>query len=481
MVDSPPGFFLRLWLFLVKLACSFTRLFKSNVTYTTLPPPVTAAGNLTTSRRRTRKLVSFKLSNELTHSQRNTQKKRVANQPLQLPATTETHQGSPQLLPSNNCYGPNDLRTTSHTTGRINGTISPGYIPESGTVRTPTRSTFSQPSDLGRRDSFTSDIMTPDFLSGSVLSRRVSLGVVSICRSSTGSILSVSPVKYRLLGIPCSVGTRVSRSESVHSVSASIRRCLSGRSATMPHTTIYLESPWSPKDKSLPLDVWMNPKGILVNAHGPLRTVVSTQAEVTALQYGKGTSQERPISHAIGLDNCFPVGALVMATVSTPIEVDPSVITQVSILGDTQASAEDVKFENLVQEDTSSELEDRFSGLAYESSIDTASDDQIPDIAYIPSSNHEVRPLNFAAETSPRTDHAVKSFSVPYLSSVRQSNQDLLRSSSSSLSKSFSDVVECNTSRALADLIDLLDLTALQTETVGVSEIHMGDYLVRAG
>jgi hypothetical protein len=225
----------------------------------------------------------------------------------------------------------------------------------------------------------------------------------------------------------------------------------------------------------------MNPKGILVNAHGPLRAAVSTQPEVAALQYGKGTSQERLISHVIGLDNCFPVGALVMTTVSTPIEVDPPVITQVSIFGNTQASAEDVKFENLVQDDTSSELEDRFSGLAYESSIDTASDDQIPDLAYIPSSNHEVRPLNFAAETSPRTDRAVKSFSVPYLSSVRQSNQDLLRASSSSSSKSFSDVVECNTSRALADLIDLLDLTALQTETVGVSEIHMGDYLVRAG
>lgn len=68
MVDSPPGFFLRFWLFLVKLAHSFTGLFKSNVTYATLPPPVTA-GTLTTQRRLTRKLVGFKLSNELSHSQ----------------------------------------------------------------------------------------------------------------------------------------------------------------------------------------------------------------------------------------------------------------------------------------------------------------------------------------------------------------------------------------------------------------------------
>lgn len=289
----------------------------------------------------------------------------------------------------------------------------------------------------------------------------------------------------------------------------------------MPHTTIHLESPWSPKDKSLPLDVWMNPKGILVNAHGPLRTAVSTQAEVTVLQYttrchpklprfpsshegdsaslyshflglaeqglcaeeesGKGTSQERLIPHVIGLDNSFPVRASVMTMVSTPVRFNPPVITQVSILGDTQASAEDVKFENLVQDDTSSELEDCSSGLAYLSSTDTPSDDQIPGLAYIPSSNHEVRPLDFAAKTSPHADRAVKSFSVPYLSSVRQSNQDLICASSSSSSKLFSDVIECNTSRALADLIDLLDLTALQTETVGVSEIHMGDYLVRAG
>ncbi|OJA12441.1 hypothetical protein AZE42_08202 [Rhizopogon vesiculosus] len=545
-VDSPqhpPCFLLRFWLFLVKLAYSFTGMFKSKATPTTLPPPVTAQSPVTRHRStpwfRQLELV-VKLYNRLSRSQRSIQQQGIASQSPRLPPPTGTREEFFRPTLSNNSDVPNnqnDLRPETYTTGFIDGKVSPGRVSEGTTVRAPTPfSTSHQPSDfvLGHRDSITSvasEIMSPDLLSSShLLSRRVSFGAVSICRSTIGSILSVSQVRYRLLGIPRSVGTRVSRAESVHSVSAlplSIRRSSSGGSMTMPYPRIRLKSPWSPPDKTLPLDVWVNPQGVLVNAHGPLVPADSPQAEVMLLQYirlanlrraqssrsadegdsaplcshilnlseeegcveeesGKRAFQECPILAVAGLDKCSPGGAapVVTTTVSAPVEVFPPVITRVSIPNDTRASAEDVEVSNLTQDNISSELDDGFFHVVPASRVDITSDDRIPGLAYIPSLKHrEVRPLSVAAEHLPRTDRVSRCFSVPYFSLNPQSDEGLVRTSTSSSSKSFKfpDALECRSPRALADLISLLDLTALQTEeTMGVSEIRMGNYLVRA-
>ncbi|OAX33056.1 hypothetical protein K503DRAFT_776016, partial [Rhizopogon vinicolor AM-OR11-026] len=520
--QHPPCFLLHFWLFLVKLAYSFTGMFKSKATPTTLPPPVTAESPVTRHRStpwfRQLELV-IKLYNRLSRSQRSIQQQGIASQSPRLPPATGTLVEFFRPTLSNDSDVPNnqnDLRTETYTTGFIGGKVSPGRVSEGATVRVPTPfSTSHQRSDfvLGRRDSITSvasEIMSPNLLSsGHLLSRRVSFGSVS----TTGSILSVSQVRYRLLGIPRSVGTRVSRAESVHSVSAlplSIRRSSSGGSMTMPYPRICLKSPWSPPDKTLPLDVWLNPQGVLVNAHGPLVPADSPQAEVMLLQYirlanlrraqssqsadegdsaslcshildlseeegcveegsSKRTFQECPILAIAGLDKCSPGGAapLVTTTVSAPVETFPPVITRVSITNDTRASAEDVEVSNLTQYGISSELDDGSPRVVSASRVNIASDDRIPDLAYIPSLKHrEVRSLSVAAKHLPRTNRVSKCFSVPYFSSNRQSDEGLVRTSTSSSSKSFKfpDAPEHRSSRALADLISLLDLAALQTE-----------------
>lgn len=521
-VDSqhPPGFLLRFWLFLITLAYSFTGLFKSKATSTTtLPPPVTA-GSLTTRHRPTPvfrwlKLMDAKLSKER-DLQKSTQKDGLSSQSPQPPTATETHEDFVQPCSFNGCDDPDnwdDLGTKTYTIpgfpGFICGTVSPGRVSEDGIILAPTPFSPSvQPSD--------SVSISP------LLSRRVSLGAVSICRSPTGSILSVSPVRRRLLGIPRSIDTLLSSSGSVHSVSTpplAIRRRFSGASVRMPHLTIRLESPWSPPNKTLPLDVWVNPKGILVNARGPLGAVHPLQAEALVLQYvphaklprapssrfknddedlvslyspivdladeegyvgeesGRCASQEFPVFAIVSPDKCSPPSgevALATTTLSTPIEADSAVITQVSILDST---AGDVKLENMAQDHTSSALEDGFSYVVSDSRIDVASNDQIPGLAYTPSLKHRT----VAAEPLCCTDRAAKCFSVPYLSSVHEPRQGPLRASTSSSSKSYPDTVEDRSSRALADLVSLLDLAALQTaETTGVSEIRMGDYVVRA-
>jgi len=195
---------------------------------------------------------------------------------------------------------------------------------------------------------------------------------------------------------------------------------------------------------------------------------------------GKRTS----VFSIVNPDTCSPPsGVVAISTTTSSIftEANPHVLTQISTFDSTQDSAEDVELNEVAQHHISSEVDDDLPSVVSESIVDIASDDQTPGLAYIPSLGHTDRPLPAAVEPLCRTDRVTKCFSVPYHSSVREPDHSPPRASTSSSSKSFSEAVEDRNSRALADLISLLDLAALQTaETIGVSEIRMGNYLVRA-
>ncbi|KAG1843823.1 hypothetical protein DFJ58DRAFT_35579 [Suillus subalutaceus] len=208
-----------------------------------------------------------------------------------------------------------DLRTKKHATSSFSGVIggiSPSRVSEGGVLRTPTSlRSFVQPldRDLRRCNSVTpvvAEIWSPALVSSSPFPlRRLSLRITSI---TNGSVLSLSPVNPRLANMPRSTGPRlrisssarfmqVNTSESVHSFSASpfaVRRGFSGASVKIPHPSIRLESPWSPSDKTLPYDVWMNSEGVLANVQGPvsvsLNATKSSQDEVVVLQHGPYTT-----------------------------------------------------------------------------------------------------------------------------------------------------------------------------------------------
>jgi hypothetical protein len=165
----------------------------------------------------------------------------------------------------------------------------------------------------------------------------------------------------------------------------------------MSHPTIRLESLWNNPDKTLPLDMCMNPKGILVDDHGSFGSVDCSQAELMVLRWiphakllhtpssllsddndfvfpylhitdiveesSESTSQGYPIFTVVGLNKYSPGGttALVTTTVSAPVETDTPVIAHVFIPDATQASAEDVQPENLAKDNTSCGPEDSFS------------------------------------------------------------------------------------------------------------------------
>lgn len=538
-VDPPqqsPGFFLRFWLFFVTLASSFTGLFKSKAPSTTLPTPVTAGSHNARYKQpvpRRLELVDTQLSNRRT-PQRSSQTQRL---PGQSSAThtmaAEIHQGTFYRDGAGNQN--EDLQVKKHATpsfsGFIGPMVSPDRVPESGALRTPTSlRSFAQPldRDLRRSNSITpavAEIWSPDLASSSPLPpRRLSLRITSI---TNGSVLGLGPVNPRLANMPRSTGprlrisssarfTQVSTSESVHSVSASpfaIRRGFSGSSVKIPHPSIRLESPWSPSDKTLPRDVWMNSEGVLVNIQGPvfvsLDATKSSQDDVVVFQHGpyttlpcapssrfsddgddfisiysnvfdlpeeekyeeegssKGTSQgDFDIN---GADKGSPPnGAAAVLVMTTP--VDDSLRHDAA-----QNSAEDVEFEGSEKINTSSELEEGFFCVISQSKFDLTSDDHTSGLAYIPSSKHrEAQSLSVAAEPVDHPDRATKRFSVPCLYSVREFGQSPLRASTSdsSPSKHF-PAAESRSLRALADLISLLDFAAMEAaQTTGVPEIH---------
>jgi hypothetical protein len=381
-----------------------------------------------------------------------------------------------------------------------------------GTVRSlAPYSASAQPSDLdlGRRHIVTpvAEIMSPDQVSNSHLpSRTLPFRVLHICRRPTGSI---NPARCRSLGILRSVGTRWIPSDSVYHINMSplaLRYGFSAGPVRMSHPTIRLESLWNTPDKTLPLDMCMNPKGILVDDHGSFGSVDCSQAELMVLrciphakllhtpssllsddndfvfpylhitdiveESSESTSQGYPIFTVVGLNKYSPGGttALVTTTVSAPVETDTPVIAHVFIPDATQASAEDVQPENLAKDNTSYGLEDSFSYVTSASS-EVASDAQIPGFAYIPSlEDREARPV--ATKPLYRTDRSAKCFSASYLPSVRQLDHGLFRTPT--FSSSFPDARASRNLRALADLISLLDAASETAETTGVSEIHMG-------
>ncbi|KAG2369079.1 hypothetical protein BDR07DRAFT_1371658 [Suillus spraguei] len=315
--QQPPGFFLCLWLFFVKLVHSFTGVFKSKAPSTTLPTPVTAGSHTTHHKPpvpRRLELVDTKLSHRRT-PQRGSRIKGLSSQRLAVHTTpAEIHQC---ILYNDGTDNQNeDLPTKKHATSSFSGIIgravSLSRVSEGGVLRTPTSlRSFSQPLDRDLRHCnsptpVVAEIWSPVLVSSTPLPPgRLSLRITSI---TNGSILGSSPVNPRLANMPRSSGPRlrisssarfiqVSASESVHSVSASpfaIRRGFSGVSVKIPHPSIRLESPWSPSDKTLPRDVWMNSEGVLANIQGPvcvsLNTTKSSQDDVVVLQHGAYTT-----------------------------------------------------------------------------------------------------------------------------------------------------------------------------------------------
>ncbi|KAG1722561.1 hypothetical protein EDB19DRAFT_1910243 [Suillus lakei] len=529
--QQPSGFFLRFWLFFVKLAHSFTGLFKSKAVSTTLPTPVTA-GNQAARHKpppvpRRLELVDTKLSNRR-NPQRSSQKKGFSSQSPAVHMATGAHQDT---LYRDGTYNQNEnLPTKKHAAsyfpGFIGRTVSPGRISESGGLRTPASLRSSaQPldQDLRRYNSVTpvvAEIWSPALVSNSPLpSRGLSLRITSITNSS---ILSLSPANPHLATMPRSTGprprlrtsssarfTQVSASQSVHSVSASpfaIRRGFSGASVRIPHSSIRLESPWSPSDKTLPHDVWMNSKGVLANVQGPVYVSLDPtkylQDDVEVLQHGpytmlpcapssrfsddgddfisiysnifdlpeeekyeeegssKGTSQGDSFD-VNGTDKDSPPGGAATGLVmATPVN-DSTVIERDA----TQNSVEGVEFKDLDKSNTSSELEEGFFCVVSQSKFDLTSDDHTSGLAYIPSSKHrEVRPLSVVTEPIDHPDPTAKRFSVPCLHSIREFDQSPLRASTSdcSSSKHF-PAAESRSLRALADIISLLDFAAMET------------------
>ncbi|KAG1866193.1 hypothetical protein F4604DRAFT_1779240 [Suillus subluteus] len=532
--QQPPGFFLRFWLFFVKLAHSFTGLFKSKAPSTTLPTPVTA-GSRTVHHKppvpRRLELVDTNLSNRRP-PQRNSQKG-LSSQLHTMAA--EIYQGT---LYHNSTGNQNeDLRTKKHAASSFSGVIggiSPSRVSEGGVLRTPTSlRSFVQPldRDLRRCNSVTpvvAEIWSPALVPSSPFPlRRLSLRITSI---TNGSVLSLSPVNPRLANMPRSTGprlrisssarfTQVSTSESVHSVSASpfaVRRGFSGASVKIPHPSIRLESPWSPSDKTLPYDVWMNSEGVLANVQGPvyvsLDAMKSSQDEVVVLQHGPYTTlpcapssrfsddeddfismysnifdlseeekyEEEGSSKVTSQGDSFdvngadkgspPGGAAAVLVTTTPVD-DSAVIKRDA----SQNSAEGVEFEDSDKSGTSSELEEGFFCVISQSKFDLTSDDHTSGLTYIPSSKHrELQSISVATELVDRPDRATKRFSVPCLHSIRKFDQSPLRTSTSdsSPSKHFL-VAESRSLRALADLISLLDFSAMEAaETTGVPEIR---------
>ncbi|KAG0702462.1 hypothetical protein DFH29DRAFT_497735 [Suillus ampliporus] len=544
--QSGPGFFLRFWLFFVKLAHSFTSLFGSKATPTTLPTPVTA-GSQTHYRPppvpRRLELVDTKLSNRRS-PQRSSRQKVLSSQSPAAHMTAPTHHPHDRTDNQNGT----EKHATSYYPGSIGRTVSHGRASEGDILRTPTPLGISaQPldRDLRRCNTVTpvvAEFWSPALVSSSPLpSRGLSLRVTSISRDPNGSILSLSPVNPRLVAMRRSAGprlrffpsarsTQVSSSESVHSVSASpfaIRRGFSGASVRIPQSSIRLESPWSPSDKTLPHDVWLNSEGVLANVRGPvyfsLDAAKSSQDEVVVLQHGHATLPCAPSSRfsadeddfisiysnifdlpeeekyeeegsSKGTSHCdifisnstdkgSPPGAaatgLAMTTILSSVD-DPIVITQDSVPDATQTSVEDIEIKDLDKSNTSSELDEGFFCVVSQSKVDLTSDDQMPGLTYIPSLKHrEVRPLSVATEPVCHPDRTTKRFSVPCPHSVRGFDESPLRTSTSdsSPSKPFPDAVESRSLRALADLISLLDFAAMDgAETTGVPEIRGGDF-----
>ncbi|KAG2348068.1 hypothetical protein BDR05DRAFT_957727 [Suillus weaverae] len=536
-VDSPqqpPGFFLRFWLFFVELVHSFTGLFKSNAPSTTLPTPVTA-GSQTARHKppvpRRLELLDTKLSNRRT-AQQSSQKKGLSSQsPAMHIMAAENHQGP--LYGDGTDNQDEDLQTKKHATSSFSGfigrTVSPCRVSDGSALRTPTSlRSLAQPldRDLRRCNSVTpvvAGIWSPASASSSPLPPRgLSLRITSI---TNGSVLGLSPVNPRFANMPRSTGprlrisssarfTQVSASESVHSVSASpfaIRRGFSGASVKIPHPLIRLESPWSPSDKTLPRDVWMNSEGVLANVHGPvyvsLNATKSSQDDVSVLQHGpyttlpcapssrfsddgddfisiysnifdlpeeekyeegssKGTSQGDSFDVNGADKGSPPSGAAAVLVMTTPVD-DSAVIKHDTA----QNSAEDVEFEDSDKGNTSPGLEEGFFCVISQSKFDLTSDDHTSGLAYIPSSKHrEVHSLNVAIEPVDSPDRATKRFSVPCLHSIREFDQSPLRTSTSdsSPSKHF-PAAESRSLRALADLISLLDFGAMEAaETTSV-------------
>ncbi|KAG2122758.1 hypothetical protein DEU56DRAFT_831191 [Suillus clintonianus] len=546
--QQPPGFFLRFWLFFVKLAHSFTGLFKSKAHSATLPIPVTAGSQIARQKPppvpRRLELVDTMLSNRRS-PQRSSQKKGFSSQSPAVYMAAEIHQDT--LCRNGTDTQNEDLRTKKHEIsyfpGFIGRTVSPGRVPEGGALRTATSlRTSAQPldRDLRRCNSVmpvVADIWNPALVPSSPLpSRRLSLRVTSI---TNGSILSLGPVNPRLAAMHRSTGprlrisssakpTQVSASESVHSIAASpfaIRRGFAGASVRTPPSSIRLQSPWSPLDKTLPHDVWMNSEGVLANVRGPvyasLDDTKSSQDDVIVLQHGpytqlpcapssrfsddgddfisiysnifdlpeeekyeeeessKGTSQGDSFT-ANGTDKGSPPGGAAAGSVMT-IPVDDSAAIKRDAI---QNFAEDVEFEDSNKSNTSSGFEEGFFCVVSQSKFDLASDDHTSGLAYIPSlKNREVRPLSVVIEPVDHPDRTTKRFSVPCLHSVREFDQSPLRTSTSdsSPSKHF-PAAESRSLRALADLISLLDFAAMEAvEADGVPEIGVGEpRLVRA-
>lgn len=281
----------------------------------------------------------------------------------------------------------------------------------------------------------------------------------------------------------------------------------------VPHPSIRLESPWSPSDKTLPYDVWMNSEGVLANVQGPicvsLNATKSPQDDDAAPQHGpyttlpcapssrfsddgddfismysnifdlpeeekyeeegssKGTSQGDSFDVNGADKGSPPSGAAAVLVTTTPVD-DSAVIKRDAA----QNSTEDVEFEDSDKTDTSSELEEGFFCVISQSKFDLASDDHTSGLTYIPSSKHrEVQSISVVTEPVDHPDRATKRFSVPCLHSIREFDQSPLRASTSdsSPSKQF-PVAESRSLRALADLISLLDFSAM--ETTGVPEIR---------
>ncbi|KAG1845990.1 hypothetical protein C8R48DRAFT_733598, partial [Suillus tomentosus] len=512
---QPPGLFLRFWLFFVKLTHSFTGMFKSKGPSTTLPTSVTA-GSQTARHKppvpRRLELVDLKLSNRHT-PQRSSQKKGLSSQsPAMHTMAEEIHQGT--LYRDGISNQNEDLRTKKHAAssfpGFIGPTVSPGCIAEGSTLRTPTSlRSFAQPldRDLRRCNSITpgvAEIWSPTLVSSSPLPpRRLSSRIASIIN---GSVLGSSPVDPHLANMPRLTGprlrisssarlTQVNASESVHSISASlfaIRRGFSGASVRIPDPSIRLESPWSPTDKTLPHDVWMNSEGVLANVRGTVcvsfNATKSFQDDVVALQHepyttlpcapssrfsddgddfisvysnifdlpeeekyeegsSKGTSQGDSFDVNGAHKGSPPGGAAGVLVSTTP--VDDSIVIKHDAA---QNSTEDAEVEDLDKCDTSSELEGDFFYVISQSKFDLTSDDHTSGLAYMPSSKHrEAHSASVASEPIDHPDRATKRFSVPCLHSIREFDQSLLRASTldSSPSKHFT-AAESRSLRALA-------------------------------
>lgn len=284
----------------------------------------------------------------------------------------------------------------------------------------------------------------------------------------------------------------------------------------IPHLSIRLESPWSPSDKTLPYDVWMNSEGVLANARGlvsvSLNPAISSQDNDVVFQQepyitlpcapssrfsededdfismysnifdlpeedkyeeegsSKGTSQGDSFDVNGADKGSLPSGATAVIVTTNPVD-DSTVIKHDT----SQNCAEDVEFEDSDKNGTSSELEEGFFCIISQSQFDLTSDDHTSGLTYIPSSKHqEAHPLSIATEPIDHPDRATKRFSVPCLHSIREFDQGSLRTSTSdsSPSKHF-PAAESRSLRALADLISLLDFAAMEAaETNGVPDIR---------